>query len=395
LIAGATVCEPDVGASPVQVRDAVSPGEPRVRVAVCTAGEIWGGVERFVVSLAVGLRDGGCTPLLLLFHEGLLAERLRSAGFSPVVVPGAGKYDIRQVARIREALRSHRTDVLHVHGYRATILGGLARLGTSTQLVRTEHGLLEPLDGWQRLADHARLAVNQLIERVVARATVDATVFVSKDIAAARGARRGARPDRIITNGLDIDGLDAGTPRPARSGFHVGIVGRITKVKGHECLLDALRHLQHLPDLHLHVFGTGPLQERCEALARQNGLRGRVTFHGFCVDMAAEMCALDVLAIPSLHEGLPYTLLEALYLRVPVVASAVGGLKEVIEHGRHGLLVAPQDPRRLADGLECLYRDAALRHRLGEAGHALVRDEYLAPRMVREYVTLYREVAAG
>jgi glycosyltransferase involved in cell wall biosynthesis len=281
--------------------------------------------------------------------------------------------------------------VLHVHGYRATILGGLARLGTSTRLVRTEHGLLEPLDGWQRLGDHAKLAINQLIERAVARVAVDATVYVSSDIAAARGAGG----DRIIKNGLDVDGLDARAPRPPRSGFHVGIVGRISKVKGHECLLDAIRLLAHLPDLHLHVFGTGPLQEQCEERARQNGLSGRVTFHGFCHDMAAEMRAFDVLAMPSLHEGLPYTLLEALYLRVPVVASAVGGLKEVIEDGRHGLLVAPQDARRLAESLERLYRDAGLRHRLGEAGHALVRDEYLAPRMVDRYAALYREVAAG
>jgi glycosyltransferase involved in cell wall biosynthesis len=374
LIARVTVFEPDVTAAPSQPRDAAGTGEARLRVAVCTAGEIWGGVERFVVSLAVGLRHGGCTPLLLLFHEGLLAERLRSAGFSPVIVPGAGKYDPRQVGRIRDALRDHRIDVLHVHGYRATILGGLARLGTPTRLVRTEHGLLEPLDGWQRLGDHAKLAINQLIERAVARVAVDATVYVSSDIAAARGAGG----DRIIKNGLDVDGLDARAPRPPRPGFHVGIVGRISKVKGHECLLDAIRLLAHLPDLHLHVFGTGPLQEQCEERARQNGVSGRVTFHGFCHDMAAEMRAL-----------------EALYLRVPVVASAVGGLKEVIEDGRHGLLVAPQDARRLADSLERLYGDAGLRHQLGEAGHALVRDEYLAPRMVDQYAALYREVAAG
>jgi len=394
LIASAA-CEPEIAPAQFQVHGRAGTGQPDVRVAVCTAGEIWGGVERFVLSLAVGLRSGGAAPLLLLFHDGLLAERLRSAGFSPVVVPGAGKYDIRQVARIREALRSNRIDVLHVHGYRATILGGLALAGTPTQLVRTEHGLLEPLDGWRRVADHARLAANQLVERVVARATVDATVFVSKDIAAARGAGPGARRGRIIRNGLDIDGLEMQTPRARRSGFHVGIVGRISKVKGHECLLDAIGLLRHLPDLHLHVFGTGPLQERCEERARQDDLAGRVTFHGFCVDMAAEMRALDALAMPSLHEGLPYTLLEALYLRVPVVASAVGGLKEVIEHERHGLLVAPQDPRSLAGGLERLYRDGALRRRLGDAGHMLVRDEYLAPRMVDQYVALYREVAAG
>jgi L-malate glycosyltransferase len=378
--------------SPFRACGAVGMAGPDLRVAICTAGEIWGGVERFVVSLAVGLRHAGCAPLLLLFHEGLLAEQLRSAGFRPIVVRGAGKYDIRQIARIREALRRHGIRVLHVHGYRATILGGLASAGMSTQVVRTEHGLLEPLDGWQRLAEHAKLAVNRLIERMVARATVDATVFVSEDIASARGGRGRATAQRIIRNGLDADVLDTRALHPPRPGFNVGIVGRIVKVKGHECLLDAMVHLQHLPDLHLHVFGTGPLQGRCEERVRQNGLTGRVTFHGFCADMASQMRTLDVLAMPSLHEGLPYTLLEALYLRVPVVASAVGGLKEVIEDGRNGLLMAPQDSRNLADHLERLYRDVALRGRLGEAGHVRVRDEYLAPRMVHDYLTLYTEL---
>jgi glycosyltransferase involved in cell wall biosynthesis len=361
-------------------------------VAICTAGELWGGVERFVVSLAVGLRRAGSAPLVLLFHEGLLAGRLRAAGFKPIVVDGSGKYDIRQIARIRDILRSHDIGVLHVHGYRATIAGGLAAARLSTRVVRTEHGLLEPLDGWRHLAGHGRLAANQLIERIVARATVDATVCVSRDIAAARGARRRGTADRIITNGLDADGLDATAVPARRSGFHVGIVGRIVKVKGHACLLDAMRRLQHLPDLHLHVFGTGPLQARCEAQVRDDGLTDRVTFHGFCADMATEMRGLDVLAIPSLHEGLPYALLEALYLRRPVVASAVGGLKEVLEDGETGLLVAPQDPRSLAESLERLYRDAALRRRLGEAGHARVRDRHLAPRMVQDYLKLYREL---
>jgi glycosyltransferase involved in cell wall biosynthesis len=391
LIAGSSATGAKGIASPFRVCDTAATAGPHVRVAICTAGEIWGGVERFVVSLAVGMRQAGCTPVLLLFYEGLLAEQLRSAGFRPVVVPGAGKYDLRQVARIRATLRSEGIGVLHVHGYLATIVGGLASAGLPTRVVRTEHGLLEPLDGWQRLAEHGKLAINKLMERIVARATVAATVFVSADIASTRGARRAAAA-RIITNGLDADGLDATAARPPRTGFHVGIVGRIVKVKGHECLLDAMLHLRHLPDLHLHVFGTGPLQERCETRVWQDGLAGRVTFHGFCSDMAAEMRTLDVLAMPSLHEGLPYTLLEALYLRVPVVASAVGGLKEVLEDGRTGLLVAPQDPRGLANGIERLYNDVALRRRLGDAGHARVRDEYLAPRMIRDYLTLYGEL---
>jgi glycosyltransferase involved in cell wall biosynthesis len=371
------------------------PGIDRLRVAICSAGELWGGVERFIIGLATGLRELGHAPLVLLYHDGLLAECLRDGGFQTCVVD-CGKYDPEQIRRTRRLLAEHRINLLHVHGYRATIIGGLASMASPVRVVRTEHGRFEPLDDWRHVAGHARLAANQLMEGAVARATVDATVFVSEELAA--GVRPGKRPGlaRIIPNGLDPAGLDriAAAPRQ-RPGFHVGIVGRLVKVKGHEPLFDAVSHLSHLPDLHLHVFGTGPLQTHCETLAGQRGLSRRVTFHGFCATMASEMRSLDVLAMPSLHEGLPYALLEALYLGVPVVASAVGGLREVIENGRSGILVPPGDVHALARSLERLYRDPALRKRLGEAGHRRVREAYLAPRMVDDYVALYREVIAG
>jgi glycosyltransferase involved in cell wall biosynthesis len=371
------------------------PGTDRLRVAICSAGELWGGVERFIIALATGLRERGHAPLVLLYHDGLLAERLRDGGFQTCVVDG-GKYDPEQIRRTRRVLSDHGINLLHVHGYRATIVGGLASMGSPVRVVRTEHGRFEPLDDWRDIAGHARLAANQLMERAAARATVDATVFVSRELQA--GVRAGQRPGlvRIIPNGLDPAGLDrvAAAPRD-RPGFHVGIVGRIVKVKGHEPLLDAMGHLSHLPGMHLHVFGTGPLETHCAALAARRGLSGQVTFHGFCANMASQMRSLDVIAMPSLHEGLPYALLEALYLRVPVVASAVGGLREVIEDGRSGLLVPPEDPHALARSLERLYRDPDLRQRLGEGGHRRVRETFLAPRMVDDYVVLYREVIAG
>jgi glycosyltransferase involved in cell wall biosynthesis len=374
-------------------RGAASADAAQVRVAICSDGEIWGGVERFIVSLAVGLRDAGASPSLILFHDRLLAERLRAAGFNPMVVPARGKYDIRQITRIRTALRDHRTAVLHVHGYRATILGGLASLGTPVRVLRTVHGLGEPLDSWKDFGPHAKLAANHLVERAVARATVAGNVFVSEDVAAISGARRRSSLTAVIKNGLDPAGMTASPSRHKARGFHVGIVGRIVKVKGHQHLVEAMACLRHLPDVHLHVFGAGPLQAQCERQVRENDLTGRVTFHGFCADISARMRALDVLAMPSLHEGLPYTLLEALFLRIPVVASAVGGLQEVITDGKTGLLVPAGDHRALAAALERLYREDWTRRRLGDAGHALVEDQYLASRMTDEYRRLYQTLA--
>jgi glycosyltransferase involved in cell wall biosynthesis len=104
------------------------------------------------------------------------------------------------------------------------------------------------------------------------------------------------------------------------------------------------------------------------------------------------MAAFDLLVMPSLHEGLPYVLLEAMALKVPVVASRVGGIREVMDADECGVLVAPGDPARLADAIEKVYHCRELRDALARRGHETVQRRFLASRMVGEYVDLYREL---
>jgi glycosyltransferase involved in cell wall biosynthesis len=254
---------------------------------------------------------------------------------------------------------------------------------------------LEPLASIHDFPGFVRLAANHALEAVAARAAVDTTIMVSTDIGAKRAAVSRRTRIRIIHNGLDTTDLDGYTPAPAPGGaVQIGIVGRLVKVKGHDTLFSAMRHLTHLPHVHLHVFGTGPLRQTYEMLCRQYALGERVTFHGFCDDMPARMRSLDILAIPSLHEGLPYTLLEAMYLRIPIVATRVGGLQQVLEDGRTGLLVPPGNPRALAESLERLCLNPTLRAQLAEAGHQTVQRQYLVNRMTCAYLDVYREVVS-
>src|SRR5258706_12132515 len=142
----------------------------------------------------------------------------------------------------------------------------------------------------------------------------------------------------------------------------------------------------------LHVLGAGPREGRCQRLASGLGLGAAVHFHGFEPAVHARMASLDLLVIPSLREGLPYVLLEAMYLKVPVVASSVGGLREVLEDKECGVLVPVNDVERLAAAIEELYRVRHRRGVLAERAHTLVRRQYLADRMVRQYGDLYRQL---
>lgn len=364
---------------------------PAIRLALCTAGEIWGGIERFVLTLAPGMRAAGIDPVVILFHDALLARKLRAEQVRVEVLDGHGKYDPRTLSRLRHLLREYDIDVLHVHGYKATIAASLAARGLPVKVVKTEHGLVEPFSGWRGLSACAKLHANVALDRAASRYFVDASVFVSRDLQDQRGpARRGSR--RVIYNGIDLPAHPVPGPRHRQGTFAIGIVGRIDTVKGHLHLLEALARLRHLEDIRLHVFGEGPLEQSCRRLCRELDLESRVSFEGFQPAIHERMAALDLLVMPSLHEGLPYVLLEAMALKVPVVASRVGGIREAMADDACGLLVAPGDPAVLANAIERVYCNSELRVALARRGHDTVRRRFLASRMVGEYVDLYREL---
>jgi glycosyltransferase involved in cell wall biosynthesis len=366
-----------------------------VRLAICAAGEIWGGVERFVVTIAKGLMTAGVSPVVMVFHDGPLAERLRDEGITVAVVARHAKYDPRTIRQLRALLREHRINLLHVHGYKASLLGGLAARGLSIKVVKTEHGQLEPFPGWNALWAHAKLAANVVLERVASRWLIDAQVFVSRDIQQRLRYRTADIPLRLIYNGIEPPavGRDVANHRPGPDGtFNIGIVGRIDKVKGHDVLLSALARLRHLKGLRLHVFGSGPMENDCKRLAHDLALGGVVHFHGFDPAIHERIAGLDLVVIPSLHEGLPYVLLEAMCLKVPVIASKVGGLREVLEQDGCGVLVAANNPVTLAVAIEQLYRNSALRVHLAEKAHTVVRRRFLAGDMVQQYDQLYRQL---
>jgi glycosyltransferase involved in cell wall biosynthesis len=204
-------------------------------------------------------------------------------------------------------------------------------------------------------------------------------------------------PRRVIHNG--IDPLDrAGRPRPQglEPGlFHAGIVGRVSEVKGIVHALRALTSDRVPTQVRLDVIGTGPLLDALQDEARALGVADRVRFHGFQRDILDWIAHLDALLMPSLHEGLPYTLLEAMSLGVPVIASRVGGLAEVLEQERTALLVEVGDAAGLADALARLAGDPGLGRRLGEAAALEQREHYTLARMVDDYLEVYAAAAAA
>jgi len=184
-----------------------------------------------------------------------------------------------------------------------------------------------------------------------------------------------------------------GLPAELGEGPLVGVIARLQPEKGLDHFLKAAARVAALvPEARFIVVGDGPLRGELEALARRIGVGESVCFLGFRADAREVTGLLDVLVVPSLTEGSPLVVLEAMAAGVPVVASDVGGIPDQIRHEREGLLVPPGDPKALEVALLCLLRDPAYARVLGEEGRRRAHSKFGHGRMVRRIEEVYLEI---
>ncbi|HKJ77684.1 MAG TPA: glycosyltransferase, partial [Gammaproteobacteria bacterium] len=176
----------------------------------------------------------------------------------------------------------------------------------------------------------------------------------------------------------------------------VGVVAQFIERKGHRTLLQALPPvLETAPDLRVLLFGQGPLREELEAQVRDAGLEGTVRFAGFRNDLERVLPCLDAVAHPAEMEGLGVSLLQAAACAVPIVATPVGGIPEIVREGENGLLVPPGDTDTLAKGLARLLDDSGERREMGRRGRAIAESEFSIDAMVEGNLQVYQRLLEG
>ena len=197
-------------------------------------------------------------------------------------------------------------------------------------------------------------------------------------------------PNAVTPNSGSTPGESPSLPDEWREEPLVGVVAQLKPEKGLSTFLEAAARVSPLlPDVRFLVVGDGPLRGDLEALAQHVGVDRRVRFLGFRSDARALVELLDVLVVPSLSEGAPLVVLEAMAAGIPVVASAVGGIPEQIRHEKEGLLVPPGDSTALGDALDGLLRNPARARDLGEAGHQRWASKFNYATMVRRVEAVY------
>jgi glycosyltransferase involved in cell wall biosynthesis len=361
---------------------------------VVAPGEI-GGLERVVQALGRGLRGLGHDVHVVAVGVGAetvarFLAPLSDAGVRTRTLVLSGRAYLRERAAIADLCRQLCPDVVHTHGYRPDVVdaGVARRLGIP--VVTTVHGFTG--GGWK----------NQFYEWLQCRAfrRFDAVVAVSRPLVE-RLARGGVPRGRIhevpnawrqLAPALDRESARRALGIPPDA-FVVGWVGRLSPEKGPDVLLDAVHHASDLP-LAISMVGSGVMQMPLQARAKRLGLNGRIRWHGAVPDADRVLRAFDVCVLSSRTEGTPIVLFEAMAAGVPVVATRVGGVPDVVSPV-HAALVAPEDPVALAAEIRGVYQDpAGAQRRARAASVRLERDFGVAPWLDR-YEAIYQLVSHG
>lgn len=366
-----------------------APTNPK-RIAICSVGELFGGVERHILGLLSGLKAKNIDPLLILFHDGELALQAREQGLDPTILPANNAAPVTTSRLLARILQERKAQLVHVHGYKATVFCALARHWYRLPMIKTEHGLPEPMGDSPVRA--LRNNLYHLLDRMATRAAVVTVCYVTKDLLTHhQRAHRGLRAT-VIPNGVaTMDPSQFSRPFELRDGcLNLILAGRLDMVKGHHLAIEAIT-VKGLCNAQLYIIGVGPRQAELRALADTHGVGNRVHFLGFRRNIYDYIAHAEILLMPSLHEGLPYTLLEAMALGRPIVASGVGGLAEVIEDGVTGLLIPPGDATHLAKAIVQL-NDPVLRRQLGDNARRLQETQYSLEAMTDRYLVAYRKL---
>lgn len=355
----------------------------------------WGGAERLLADLALGCRPAGVrlsVAYLADVHGSPAAARLRAAGVEPVLVPIAGLLRPAAVRAVRRHVARVAPDVVHTHLTYADVLGGLAARSLGIPAVATLHVAEQRRD----IRGRAKAALAARVRRHCA----GRVLAVSDSARGACLAATGELPARIVTvrNGTAARPVPgAGAAVRAELGIApdelvAGIVTVLRAGKGHDVAIAATRMLRRrFPRLRLLVAGDGPAAPEVRRMAAALGDGAILTGHRS--DVMELLDAVDVLVHPSRADALPTVLLEAMAAGVPIVASAVGGIPEIVEHGTSGILVdEATGARELAAAMATALADADLRRRLADGGRARLTAEFSAERWAERLRCAYDDV---
>ena len=351
-----------------------------------------GGAERVVINLAKGLDKTRFNPIICCLNwPGEFAHELEDIGIQVIPMHKKGKLDFLLIFRLVNLMRQHKIDIVHTHLFGSNLWGRIAAIKAKVPIIiTTEHNVDVQKTGFQLLLDRW---LSQSTKKIIAVSNSVKEFYVSKGISSDK--------IEVVYNGIEITMSPCHhvTTLPVKDELGVqdgetvlAVVGRLVPQKGHRYLFEALSLLNGKHRFKLLVVGDGLLAQSLKVTTLQSHqLKDKVIFTGMRKDVRDILGITDILILPSLREGLPIVVLEAMSCGVPVVATDVGGTHEVVENEVTGILVEPENPLALAEATRRLLHNRNLAKQMGKSGYERVVQTFSLEKMVDKHERLYEE----
>jgi glycosyltransferase involved in cell wall biosynthesis len=373
------------------------------RISIChvSEGSAWAGAEVHVATLLRVLSK--CPEIALhaiVLHDGRLAHELRSFGVAVQVVSERQKSFLRVISECSVFVKSRNIQILHSHNYKENLIAlSLSHLCNVPHLVRTQHGHPEPYSIVRNMKHWCVLNA----DRLAAKYTAAQIVSVSSDLGEYWKKHADPQNVTVLRNAVDFERVSSGfSPAEAKQrlgitadSFVVGIAARLERIKRHDLFVATAKYLaERLPKSNFVVAGGGRQKESLRQLILESGLQERVALLDERNDVYDVLRAMDILLICSDHEGIPMVMLEAMVLRVPVVARKVGGIPEVIQDGVSGILVPSDSPADLGQACLAMFSNPRLRESLAQVAYDEIHRRYSPEKHARTIVKLYQSLCS-
>jgi L-malate glycosyltransferase len=351
-----------------------------------------GGSEKVVYDLVSKIDRNAYEPIIISFSDGPVRELYEGIDIEVFVVRKERRVDLHFVRGLRRILRDENVGIVNAHHFGPLLYTELAVMRLPIKIVYTEHSRwqIEELSG-------AKKFINRIL-----LAKADALVAISRQIEDYYVSELKLKKDKVhfISNGINLSAFRGGENIPLRRGLGikdsekvVGIVANLRPEKNHKVLISAFSVVAtQLRNVRLVIVGLDCMDGEVQRLASESPAADRILFLGCRKDIPEILSTFDVFCLPSLYEGMPLTVLEAMASGVPVIGADVLGINEVIKDGENGLLFKSNDEKGLAEALYRLLQDGVLQRRLSRTAGLFVEAEFSLDEKVNEYENLFRSV---
>jgi len=361
---------------------------------ICPTG--YYGAERWIVALANNLKDPNIsTKLVIITEDGEqefeLEKRYPTSKGSVLKLEMRSRFDLRAIRKLIRIIDEQQIDIIHSHGYKADVMALLTKYRRkSLRILSTPHGLGVVSDLKLRIFNKIGLISLRYFD-IVAPLSPALTRLIEQ-------AGVPKNKIRFIPNGVDLTEMDRCDPPTGEKdkGKRIGYIGRLASGKQVEAILRVFNSLW-LQDgsLTLHIAGTGEELEQLQSFATELPSHDAIEFLGFVENRFNLMQTLDLFIMTSVSEGTPRSIMEALYLKIPVVAYDVEGVDQLIVNEETGLLASLNDEKTLEIQCHRILNDKDLINKLAENGRSRIVNTYAATRMATSYESLYIDLVSS